>query len=103
MTRYLINILASHDLNDIADYFAANNVRSGEKFFEDFNFQCKQLVAFPNSGKSYDYIYPGLKGISLKKYIIFYRIFQDGIEILRVISGRRDLPSVFRENQPERK
>jgi toxin ParE1/3/4 len=41
------------DLNEIADYFAVNNVRAGEKFFNDFNRKCKQLVAFPNSGKSY--------------------------------------------------
>jgi toxin ParE1/3/4 len=34
----------------------------------------------------------------LDGYIIFYRILDDGIEILRVINARRDLPSVF-ENQ----
>jgi toxin ParE1/3/4 len=97
MAQYLINKLASQDLNEIADYFAVNNVRAGERFFNDFNGKCKQLVAFPNSGKSYDYIYSDLKGVPLSSYIIFYRVIEDGIEILRVISGRRDLPSVFRE------
>jgi toxin ParE1/3/4 len=98
MAQYLINKLASQDLNEIADYFAANNVRAGEKFFDDFNRKCKQLVAFPNSGKSYDYIYSDLKGVPLSSYIIFYRVLKDGIEILRVISGRRDLFSVFQQN-----
>lgn len=88
MARYLINLLASQDLNDIAEYFAVNNVRAGEKFLQNFNRKCKQLVLFPNSGKSYDYIYPNLKGIPLDGYIIFYRIIEDGIEILRVLSGR---------------
>ncbi|MBE9058935.1 type II toxin-antitoxin system RelE/ParE family toxin [Sphaerospermopsis sp. LEGE 08334] len=27
--------------------------------------------------------------------MIFYRVLDDGIEILRVVSGRRNLPSVF--------
>ena len=36
MPRYLINVLASQDLNEIADYFAANNLKAGEKFFQDF-------------------------------------------------------------------
>ncbi len=31
-------------------------------------------------------------------YIIFYRALEYGIEILRVISGRRDLPAVFQED-----
>ena len=97
MPRYLINVLASQDLNEIANYFAANNVKAGEKFFQDFNRKCKQLVSFPNSGKSYEEIYPKLNGIPLAGYIIFYRIFDDGIEILRVISGRRNLPSIFTE------
>jgi toxin ParE1/3/4 len=97
MTRYLINVLAAQDLNDIADYFATYNVRAGEKFFQSFNQKCQQLVSFPNSGKRYEEIAPNLKGISLSGYIIFYRTIDDGVEILRVISGRRDLPAIFTE------
>lgn len=97
MSRYVINILASQDLNEIADYFAENSIEAGEQFFQTFNRKCQQLVAFPNSGKSYESIRPGLRGLSFETYIIFYRILEDGIEILRVISGRRDFPSLFEE------
>jgi len=65
MARYLINVLASEDLNEIAEYFQVNNVRAGEKLFQNFDKKCKQLVSFPNSGKSYEDIYPNLKGIPL--------------------------------------
>jgi toxin ParE1/3/4 len=51
MSRYVINALASQDLNEIADYFAENNVEAGDLFCT-FNRKCQQLVAFPNSGKS---------------------------------------------------
>lgn len=98
MSRYFINILATQDLNAIADYFAANNLDAGERFFNEFNRKCQQLVAFPNSGKSYAQIRPDLRGLSLEGYIIFYRLLNDGIEILRVVSGRRNLPSVFEES-----
>lgn len=98
MSRYVINVLASQDLNEIADYFAENNIEAGERFFQAFNHKCQQLVAFPNSGKSYESIRPGLRGLSFERYIIFYRILEDGIEILRVISGRRDFPSMFEES-----
>ena len=97
MSRYVINVLASQDLNEIADYFAENNIEAGERFFQAFNRKCQQLVAFPNSGKSYESVRSGLRGLSFEKYIIFYRILEDGIEILRVISGRRDFPSMFEE------
>jgi toxin ParE1/3/4 len=97
MSRYVINVLASQDLNEIADYFADISVEAGERFFQVFNQKCQQLVAFPKSGKSYTTIRSGLRGLSLEGYIIFYRILDDGIEILRVVSGRRDFPSLFEE------
>jgi toxin ParE1/3/4 len=97
MSRYVINILASRDLTEIADYFAENSLEAGERFFREFNRKCKQLVAFPNSGKSYAQIRPSLRGLSLDGYIIFYRVLDDGVEILRVISGRRNFPSLFEE------
>jgi toxin ParE1/3/4 len=95
MSRYVINILASQDLNKIADYFAQTNLEVGEQFFRDFNRKCKQLVAFPNSGKRYEEIRPDLRGLRLGEYIVFYRLLEDGVEILRVVSGRRNFSSLF--------
>ena len=97
MSLYVINILASRDLTEIADYFAETNVEVGERFFKEFNSKCQQLVSFPSSGKSYGAIRPDLRGLSIEGYIIFYRILDDGIEILRVVSGRRNLPSCWNE------
>ena len=37
MSRYVINILASRDLNEIADYFTETNIEVGEHFFRDSN------------------------------------------------------------------
>jgi len=48
-------------------------------------------------GRSYGEIYPDLRGIPLDGYIIFYRVLDDGIEILRVVNARRDLPSIFKD------
>ncbi|MBW4518947.1 MAG: type II toxin-antitoxin system RelE/ParE family toxin [Scytolyngbya sp. HA4215-MV1] len=70
MSRYVINILASQDLNDIADYFAENSLEAGDRFFRAFNHKCQLLVAFPNSGKNYATIRPDLRGLSLEGYVI---------------------------------
>ena len=99
MNRYVINILASRDLSQIAEYFSQNNLEAGEKFFQEFNRKCQQLVSFPNSGKSYPEIRADLRGLLLEGYIIFYIVLDDGIEILRIVSGRRNLPSIFDDSQ----
>jgi toxin ParE1/3/4 len=98
MNRYVINSLATRDLNEISDYFAENSLEAGERFFRAFNRKCQQLAAFPNSGKSYASIRSDLRGLALEGYVIFYRILDDGIEILRVVSGRRHFPSLFKES-----
>jgi toxin ParE1/3/4 len=97
MKQYLINIIASQDLMAISDYFYARNIEAGERFFQEFNRKCEQLVAFPRSGKSYDSVQAGLHGVPLEGYIILYRLIADGIEIMRVVSGRQDLPILFRD------
>lgn len=95
MSRYLLNVLASRDLSEIADYFESTNLEAGERFFSEFNRKCQQLTAFPSSGKSYAEIRPDLRGLSFEGYVIFYRILDDGVEILRVLSGRRNFPDFF--------
>jgi toxin ParE1/3/4 len=97
--RYVINILATQDLREIANYFTNHNIEAGEQFFRKFDYRCEQLISFPNIGKSYAEIRSDLRGISLNGYIIFYRILDDGIEILRVVNARRDLPSIFEDEE----
>jgi len=99
MTRYVINIIASRDLMEISDYFYSRNIEAGERFLRKFNRKCEQLVAFPNLGRSYASIQPGLRGVPLENYVIFYRLIEYGIEIMRVVSGKRDLQTLFKDSE----
>ena len=98
MKNYIIAPSASKDLSNIADYFLTVNVSAGEKLFHEFNKKCRNLVSFPQMGKSYNHIKSNLRGLTLNGYIIFYRIVDDNIEILRVVNDRQDLESIFSED-----
>ncbi|MGK7927151.1 MAG: type II toxin-antitoxin system RelE/ParE family toxin [Spirulina sp.] len=95
MNRLIITASASRDLEEISNYFLEKSVDAGDRFVEAFNKKCLYLARFPNLGKSYSHLIPDLRGIPLMNYIIFYRLLEDGIEILRVISGYRNLRDVF--------
>ena len=95
MSNYIISPSATKDLNQIADYFLTRNLEAGEKLFKEFNKKCQNLANFPNMGRSYAYIKPSLRGLPLDGYIIIYQVIDDGIKILRVVSGRQDLESLF--------
>jgi toxin ParE1/3/4 len=99
MKRHIISQPAIKDLEEILDYFSSRDVEAGERFINKFEKKCKNLADFPNMGRSYDDIKPSLQGLPLAGYIIFYRIIDDGIEIIRVISGYRDLKSLFLEDE----
>ncbi len=53
------------------------------------------LAEHPGMGTSFDDLAPGLRGFPVGRYVIFYRCRQDGIEIVHVYHGARDLRSQF--------
>ena len=50
---------------------------------------------FPLIGRSYSQIRHYLRGIPMQNYIIFYRIIDEDIEIMRVIRGDLNLEAMF--------
>jgi toxin ParE1/3/4 len=61
----------------------------------------KLLARMPRVGKQRTAVDPSLKGLrswSVKRYrnyLIFYLPFDDGIDVIRVVHGSRDLPRVI--------
>ncbi|HIK11328.1 MAG TPA: type II toxin-antitoxin system RelE/ParE family toxin [Oscillatoriaceae cyanobacterium M33_DOE_052] len=96
MNQYQISPSASRDLNEISEYFLAQSITAGERFFQEFNRKCKYLTQFPYMGKSYGHLLTDLRGLPLEGYIILYRTIGETVEILRVVHGRQDLEALFR-------
>lgn len=46
-------------------------------------------------GRRRDELLPSLRSFPVEDYLIFYRSIEDGIDILRVVSGYRDLEALF--------
>jgi toxin ParE1/3/4 len=99
MNTCIISLAASQDLDEIFDYFASRSVEAGERFVAAFEQKCQNLVKFPNIGRSYGEIEPSLRGVPLNGYIIFYRLIENGVEIVRVVSGYRNLEALFSEDE----
>ena len=96
MKTLRITLPASQDLNEISDYFLAQSIDGGDRFVETFNQKCKYLARYPYID-NYAHLRPGLRGLLLMGYIIFYRVIGDDVESLRIVSGYRNLQDVFPE------
>ena len=95
MSQFIISPTASQDLEEIVDYLSDQSLDVGEQFLVEFNQKCRNLSRFQNMDRSYADLVPHLRGILIQTYIIFYRKFEDGIEIVRVVSGYRNLSALF--------
>jgi len=97
----LITPRASQDIEAIADYLAQKNgLASAEGFLRDIDATLNRIVKFPEIGRKRDELYPNLRSLSYKKrYLIFYRLLDESVEIFRIVSGYQDLTKLFEEGE----
>ncbi len=101
MNSYTFSDEAVQDLDGICNYIAQNNPNLASKLFDAIRKKCKVVADFPNMGKRYEKLAPGLRGFTVDDYIIFYYPREDGIDVTRVLSGYRDLESLFGDSDKD--
>lgn len=52
-------------------------------------------------GREYNNLRSGLRGLPLNGHIILYQSISDGIEIVRVVNGKRNLKDLFTTPQDQ--
>jgi toxin ParE1/3/4 len=67
------------------------------RLFDRIREKCKLIAAFPEMGRSYEEIIPGLRGFVIDNYVVFYVIIGDSVQILRIVSGYRDIKEIFEQ------
>ncbi|MDA0590234.1 MAG: type II toxin-antitoxin system RelE/ParE family toxin [Planctomycetota bacterium] len=84
---------AQSDLASILDFLVERNVSAARRFTETLDQKSQLYAGQPEMGS----LYPGLDGDArfflVQPYVVFYRPLPDGIVILRIIYGTRDIPS----------
>ncbi len=95
MSSYSFSDDAVQDLDEICEYIARTNINAANQLFDAIRERCRVVAEFPNMGKSYNKLSPGLRGVIINDYIVFYYPRAEGIDVVRVVSGYRDLKSLF--------
>lgn len=99
MGSYTFTDAAVKDLEEICDYIARQNSQAASQLFDTIRKKCKLVANFPNMGKSYSRLASNLKGFLVEDYIVFYHSRENGIDIVRIISGYRDFEALFLEDE----
>ena len=99
MKQLKFSRLAAEDLNDIHDYIAEDSPTRALRFINRLEQQCQNIVDTPGMGRLRADLAPALRSIAEGQYVIFYRPTEDGVLIMRVLNGARDIqPRLFEED-----
>jgi toxin ParE1/3/4 len=82
---------ANQDLISIWRYIAEDNPEAATKQLDAIEQKCQLLLRYPKIGRSRYDIRKGLRTFPCDAYIILYRETAEGIEIVRVVHGAREL------------
>ncbi len=95
MSRYRLTPAATQDLHEIGDFISENDPVIAFRIVDEIEMKCQALARMPEMGRARNELAPNLRSMKSGKYLIFYRPTDDGVEIIRVAHGSRDLPRLF--------
>lgn len=91
-----LSLEADHDLEHIYEYALAKfGVEQAVSYVISFDNVFEKLLADPHLGRKRPEIFKDLRSIVKEDHIVFYRILEDRIRIVRILSARRDLPKMY--------
>lgn len=95
MSRIHFTAIAQADIAAIATFIAEKNLPAAERFLDSVEPHCEKIADFPDMERSREELLPRLRSFPLGNYLIFYKVTDSGIEVLRVLHSARDIPSIF--------
>lgn len=101
MVKYnlIFSDLAYNDLEEIVLYISKDSKDNAIKFYNKLMDNLTKLEEFPNLGllmPDKKMSEKGYRMIIVNNYIIFYKVYEKNIQILRVLHGSRDYPQLFK-------
>ena len=89
---------AEVDLVDIWRYIARDSPQNASRLVRRIRTLCNTaLVDNPLIGRARPELVRDLRSFLVGNYIVFYRPIENGVEIVRVLHGNRDIETLFEQ------
>ncbi len=80
---------ARSDLIEIWLYIGADSPTAADAVLEGIAQRLNHLVRYPFSGLKREDIAPGVRQLVAGRYLVFYRVSDEAVDVLRVLHGMR--------------
>lgn len=98
MGRLVIRPQVLTDLDDIFDYIAEDSLDRAISFIKRLHGQMQKLASSPGIGRRRNELWPGLRSFPYGNYLIFYLPLDNGVDVVRVLNGSRDIEALFQDD-----
>ena len=86
---------AALDLVEIWVYIAEASVTNADRFAARIDKAFGLLAGRPGIGRVRLELHPHLRSFVIGQYVVFYLPLKNGIDVIRVLHGARDIETVF--------
>ena len=101
--RLILRPPVVQDMEEHAVHLCQRSPEAADRFLEACCAEFEKLAAMPGKGRLREFRNPKAAHIrswplsGFANHLIFYRPIEDGIEVLRVLHGARDIDALFEE------
>ena len=100
MARVLRRPRAAEDIAAVWDFIADDNPDAADHWVDQLDTQLRLLATQPLMGRARDELAPGIRSFPFGRYLVFYLPIGDGIDVVRLLHGTRDVDTAFGEDNP---
>lgn len=86
---------AAADIVEIWDYIAEDSLEEADRWVDRLDEALQRLATQPLMGRARDELSAGLRSFPFGRYVVFYLPEPDGIDVVRVLHGSRDVDRAF--------
>ncbi len=95
MNRLRLSSQVRRDLEEIEEYISRDNPDAAARLISMIQEKCRILLEQPGIGRNRSDLLSNLRGFPVGSYVVFYLPTEDGIEVIRILHGARDIQQLF--------
>ena len=95
MARVTRRPSAETDILEIWAYIAEDSIVEADRWVDRLDAKFSLWATQPMMGTGRDELSPGVRSLAFGRYVVFFQPMPDGIDVVRVLHGSRDVDSAF--------
>lgn len=101
MSSYSFTPEAVNDLGGIYSYVAHEDMVAARQLLDRITELFRKLSTMLGLGRKRPELGQDIRSFPTGKYVIYYRVVEEGVQLMRIMHGARDVEKMFKQNSDQ--